>query len=76
VVEACAKGQFRIYAVASIDEGLEILTGLEAGVADDKGQYPLGSINRAVTAKLAASAKKARAFTQPAQPQGNSKRKR
>ena len=76
VVEACRGGRFHIYAVATIDEGLEVLTGLEAGAADEKGYYPIGSLNRTVTAKLEASAKKARALAKPDTPGGNAKHKR
>jgi len=76
VFEACREGRFHIYAVATIDEGLEILTGLEAGRLDEKGYYPIGSLNRTVTVKLEASANKARALARPAAPGAISKRKR
>ncbi|MBT3550889.1 MAG: AAA family ATPase [Rhodospirillaceae bacterium] len=76
VVDACRDGQFHIYAVATIDEGLEVLTGLEAGEADEKGYYPIGSLNRTVTAKLEASAKKALALARPIANGGNGTRKR
>ena len=52
VVEAARDGTFHIYPVETIGQGIELLTGLEAGVADDKGEFPLGSINRAVTKRL------------------------
>ncbi|MCC7167137.1 MAG: AAA family ATPase [Rhodospirillales bacterium] len=58
VVEACRAGQFAIHPVASIDEGIAILTGIEAGEADAKGEYPLGSVNRRVANRLAALAAK------------------
>ncbi len=76
VVDACREGRFHIYAAESIDQGLEVLTGLEAGTADEKGYYPIGSLNRTVTAKLEASANKARALARPAAPGAISKRKR
>jgi len=44
VVDACAAGQFRIYAVETVREALEILTGLPAGERDAKGAYPTGSL--------------------------------
>ena len=62
--------------MATIDEGLEVLTGLEAGEADEKGYYPIGSLNRTVTAKLEASAKKALALARPIANGGNGTRKR
>lgn len=40
VLEACEAGRFHIYAVDTIHEALEVLTGFEAGQADDGGMYP------------------------------------
>ncbi len=60
VVEACRKGEFAIYAVESIDQGLEILTGVPAGEPDADGIYPEGTINRLVADRLEAFAEKAR----------------
>ena len=45
VVEAVKKGQFHIWSIATIDEGIEILTGVEAGAADSRGDYPADSIH-------------------------------
>ncbi|OIR09131.1 Lon protease [mine drainage metagenome] len=64
VVEACAQGRFHIHAVETIDQGIELLTGMPAGEADEHGQFPAGSINRRVAAKLALFARKLRAFHQ------------
>ncbi len=74
VVDPCGDGQFHIYAVATIDDGLEMLTGLEASAADEKGYYPIGSLNRTVTSKLEASVKKAQALARPAGNGGNGRR--
>ena len=52
VVEAVKAGKFHIYPVASIDEGIEILTGIPAGVIDENGNYPEGTINYLVMQKL------------------------
>lgn len=52
VVEAVAEGRFHIYAVSSIDQGIEILTGVAAGVRDETGAYPLGTINGLVEGRL------------------------
>ena len=60
VVEACSKGDFAIYAVETIDQGLEILTGIAAGEADAEGAYPEGSINRLVADRLESFAEKMR----------------
>jgi hypothetical protein len=40
VVDACAAGRFHVYAVATIHEALTVLTGVEAGEADEDGTYP------------------------------------
>lgn len=53
VRDAVAAGQFAIYAVRTVDEGIELLTGLPAGVADTEGVYPDGSINGLVSDRLA-----------------------
>ena len=52
VVEAVKKGQFHVYPVKTIDEGIEILTGKKAGARNAKGAYPKGSINYLVDEKL------------------------
>ena len=44
VVEACSKGKFHVYAVETIHEALELMTGHEAGELDDKGNYPEDSM--------------------------------
>lgn len=59
VVDAVAQGKFHVYAVDSIDEGIEILTGFVAGERGDKGEYPPESINYSVEQKLATLAKQA-----------------
>jgi len=58
VVEAVAAGQFQVYAVETIDQGIELLTGLPAGERNKAGSYPKGSINYRVEARLAELAKK------------------
>jgi predicted ATP-dependent protease len=45
VVEAVAQGRFHIYSVKSIDEGIEILTGVEAGEAGEGGAFEEGTVN-------------------------------
>ena len=52
IVEACKSGMFHIYPVSTIDEGIEILTGLPAGERDAKGHYPENSINGKVQKRL------------------------
>ena len=52
VVQAAAAGKFHIYPVETIDQGIEILTGIPAGERDKDGNYPPDSINGRVAAKL------------------------
>jgi predicted ATP-dependent protease len=51
IVEAAEAGRFHVYAVESIDEGIEILTGISAGERIG-GAYPEGSVNALVEARL------------------------
>jgi lon-related putative ATP-dependent protease len=52
VVKAIGLKQFHLWAVSHIDQGLEILTGKEAGVKDEWGLYPVDSIHYLVDQKL------------------------
>lgn len=52
VVHAAQTQQFSIYTVKTVDEALEILTGLEAGLADPAGHFPPDSFNAKVDAQL------------------------
>ena len=52
VIEAVEKKKFHIWAVSTVDEGIEILTGKKAGERDKKGNYPNGTINSLVEKKL------------------------
>jgi len=52
VVEAVSAGRFHLWAVTTIDEGLEILTGVPAGARAADGQFPEGSVNAQVERRL------------------------
>jgi lon-related putative ATP-dependent protease len=65
IVDACRKGLFHVFSVSTIDEGMEILSGLPSGTRAAGGQYPSGSINHGVEEKLLAFAETRRAFLQP-----------
>ncbi len=54
VVEAVRAGRFRIHAIDRVEEGIDILTGIPAGVPDADGVYPEGTLNRRVADRLAA----------------------
>ncbi len=53
VVEAAAAGRFHVWPVATVDEAMELLTGLPAGEADARGHLPRGSLNERVAQALA-----------------------
>ena len=52
VVEAVKNGFFHIYAISTIDEGIELLTGVPAGSKDENGNFPAGTINYLIYNKL------------------------
>ena len=52
IVESVKNGLFTIYAVSTIDEGIEVLTGVPAGKKDKNGKFPAGTINYLVYEKL------------------------
>ncbi len=52
VVEAIKEGTFHVYPIGSIDEGIEVLTGVPAGELDEDGKYPENSINYKVQKSL------------------------
>jgi predicted ATP-dependent protease len=66
VLDACRAGQFAVYSVRGIDEGIALLSGHPAGVRDASGQYPEGSVNRLVEDRLRAFAHIRQAFGQSA----------
>ena len=63
VVEAVKAGKFAIHAVETIDQGIEILTGIKAGTRGDDGSFEAGTVNRRVEEKLREFAERGRAFS-------------
>jgi lon-related putative ATP-dependent protease len=57
VVEAVKNKQFHIYSVSTIEEGIEVLTGVPAGKKDKDGKFPAGTVNHLVYEKLKKYAK-------------------
>ena len=57
VVEAVKNKQFHIYAISTIEEGIEVLTGVPAGKKDKDGKFPAGTVNYLVYEKLKKYAK-------------------
>lgn len=52
IVEAVKNEEFHIYAIASIEEGIEVLTGVPAGKKDKNGHFSAGTVNSLVYDKL------------------------
>lgn len=52
VVEAVRTGAFHVYAVDSIDQGMELLSGVPAGTRNPDGQYPDGTFHARVDTRL------------------------
>jgi predicted ATP-dependent protease len=59
VVAAAAEGSFAVYPIDTVDQGLELLTGIPAGEPDAGGAYPAGTLNQRIAARLDALAAKA-----------------
>jgi lon-related putative ATP-dependent protease len=71
VAGAARDGRFHIWTAATIDEGIEILTGTPAGIPDDAGRYPPDSVNGRAAARLAELARRYRDFRETAErPEG------
>jgi lon-related putative ATP-dependent protease len=62
VVEAARAGRFHVFAVRTIDEGIELLTGVPAGERDAQGQFPEGTVNRLAEDRLIGLAERRRRF--------------
>jgi predicted ATP-dependent protease len=62
VVEAAAQDDFHIYPVETVDQGIEVLTGMPAGTPNENGVFPDDSINGRVEARLQEFADRRRQF--------------
>ena len=52
IIEAVKNKLFHIYSVSTIEEGIEVLTGVPAGKKDSTGHFPAGTVNYLVYEKL------------------------
>ena len=52
ILQAVDEGKFHVYAVDNVDDGIEILTGVPAGIPDKNGNYPKGTVNYQVKKEL------------------------
>jgi predicted ATP-dependent protease len=64
IVEAVKAGEFHIYSVKTIDEGIEILTGTKAGKRQKDGTFENGTVNCSVDKRLREMAEKLREYPQ------------
>jgi predicted ATP-dependent protease len=64
VVQAVADGQFSVYPVKRIDQGIELLTGVPAGAQNADGSYPEGTVFRKVADRLKEMAEARQKFGQ------------
>lgn len=62
IVTAVANKQFHVWPISSVDEGIELLTGMPAGEADEEGNYPEGTVHHVVQAHLLQMAQDLKAF--------------
>ncbi len=62
IIEAARAGKFRIYPVRTIDEGIEVLTGVPAGRRREDGTYEEGTVNYLVDRRLGEMAETMRGF--------------
>ncbi len=69
VIEAVENGEFHIWSVKTIDEGIEVLTGVKAGTRNKQGEYPKDSINGRVEARLQEMAETMKEFARPQKPE-------
>ena len=67
VIKAVQDGKFHIYAVKSIDEGIEILTGMSAGDKKPDGRYPEGTVNNRAEKRLGELAEGVKEYYGPVQ---------
>ncbi len=65
VVDTVADGKFHIYPIETVEQGIEVLTGIPAGEMDEDGVFPEGTINRLVIDRLETMAETQRAFNRP-----------
>jgi predicted ATP-dependent protease len=62
VLDAVEAGEFRIFAIDTVDHALALLTGMTAGEPDGEGRYPEDTFNRRVADRLAELIERRKAF--------------
>ncbi|OGK92437.1 MAG: hypothetical protein A2W08_08725 [Candidatus Rokubacteria bacterium RBG_16_73_20] len=62
MVDAVRDGRFHVWAVSSVDEGVEVLSGRPAGARGSDGAFPRDSVNAAVERTLAENVERLKAL--------------
>lgn len=62
ILDAVKKGKFFIYAVKTIDEGIEVLTGVKAGKRQTDGTFQEDTVNYKIDERLRSMAEKMKEF--------------
>ena len=62
VLDAVRNGKFHIYAVETVEQGIEVLTGMPAGEPDPDGTYPEGTVHHLAATRLEQMARSMRGF--------------
>ena len=70
VVDAVAEGKFHIWPVTTVEEGLSILTGMDAGKLQEDGSYPEGTVYRKVDDRLKEISEIVRKFAKELEAEG------
>ncbi len=65
VIDAVREGKFHVWPMRTVDEGLEVLTGVPVGERDAQGHYPEDSFNGRIASRLRAMAEKRKKFAPP-----------
>ena len=65
VIDAVSDKMFHIYPIETIEQGIEVLTGIPAGEMDEEGSFPEDTVNHRVIAWLEEMAETQREFSHP-----------
>jgi hypothetical protein len=71
VIEAVERGEFTVYPVKNVDQGIELLTSVPAGARDEQGAFPEGTLNQRVEARLIELAQRQRDFAEGSGEEGS-----
>ncbi|MBU1658716.1 AAA family ATPase [bacterium] len=76
IIQAVTEGKFAIYGVKTINEGISVLTGVEAGEADSQGKFPSSCVNAKVIARLKELSETLLQYSRPSRTKAKKKKKR